>query len=81
MKDIFTEINGLPCILTVPEAEGFAIVNGKFWRWEETGFGGPIFINRDGSDRERTPGPKHPVWKAYAKWSKWHMKQKQKGRK
>ena len=81
MKTILTKVNGLQCVLGGPEARGFAIVNGKFWQWDETGIGSPIFINRDGSDRKRIPGPKHPVWGAYEKWRKWNDEQKQKGKK
>lgn len=75
MKDIWMEVGGSPCIVTVPDAEGFAIVNGRFWRWDWHHWGGPIFLNKDGSDRKRIPGEKHPVWKAVARWEKRRAKE------
>ncbi len=73
MKDCFIEVGGNPCILTFPDAYGEATVNGRKWRWDYTNWGGPIFLNKDGSDRKRPPGEKHPVWKALERWEKRRM--------
>lgn len=73
MKDHWMEVGGLPCILTVPDDYGEATVNGRKWRWDYTNWGGPIFLNKDGTDRKRLPGEKHPVWKAFEKWERKRM--------
>ena len=73
MKDCFIEVGGNPCILTFPDAYGEATVNGRKWRWDYTNWGGPIFLNKDGSDRKRTPSERHPVWNAFARWEKKRM--------
>lgn len=70
MKDLFLEINGSPCIVTVADAEGSAVVRGRVWRWEHHNWGGPVWLNKDGSERKRQPGERHPVWKAYERWLK-----------
>ena len=68
MKDLYLEINGSPVIVTVPDADGFAIVNGRMWRWEFSKRTGPLFLRADGEPRVRQPGEKHPVWAAVEKW-------------
>lgn len=78
MKDCFTEFNGNPFIVTFPDGYGSAMVNGRKWRWDYTKWGGPIFLNKDGSDRKRPPGPKHPVWKAFERWEKRVMRKEAK---
>jgi hypothetical protein len=70
MKDLFLEINGSPVIVTVPDAEGFAIVNGRMWRWEFSKWTGPMFLRADGEPMVRQPGEDHPVWAAFEKWRK-----------
>jgi hypothetical protein len=70
MKDLFLEINGSPVIVTVPDAEGFAIVNGRMWRWEFSKWTGPMFLRANGEPMVRQPGAKNPVWGAFEKWQK-----------
>lgn len=72
MKDIFCEVGGSPCIITVADGVGQARVRGRVWRWEYHRMLGPTFVNKDGSDRKRWPGEKHPVWKAFYRWEKKH---------
>lgn len=70
MKDIWMEVGGSPCVVTMPDGYGETKINGRVWRWDWTNWGGPIFLNKDGSDKLRQPGPKHPVWKAVERWKK-----------
>lgn len=75
MKDIWMEVGGNPVIVTVPDGEGSAVVNGRKWRWTHHRWTGPSFLNADGSDRKRQPGVNHPVWKAFDRWLKrWEKK-------
>lgn len=76
MKDLFIELNGSPCIVTVSDDYGEAMVNGRKWRWEWHHYCGPMFVNKDGNARRRLPGEKHAVWKAISRWEK---RQKAKG--
>ena len=70
MKDLFLEANGSPCIVTVCDDYGEAVVRGRTWRWEWHNYCGPLFVNADGSDRKRIPSENHPVWKAIEKWER-----------
>lgn len=70
MKDIWMEVGGCPCVVSVPDDHGEAVVNGRTWRWDWNNYCGPLFVNKDGSDRKRIPGENHPVWKAVARWEK-----------
>jgi hypothetical protein len=70
VKDLYLEINGFPVIVTVADAYGEAIVNGRMWRWEFSKRTGPLFLRADGEPRVRWPGEKHPVWAAVEKWQK-----------
>lgn len=68
MKDLFLEMGGTPMIVTVSDGSGEAIVKGRKWHWEHHNYCGPVWINKDGTDRKRQPGEHHPVWKAYNRW-------------
>lgn len=68
MKDLFLEMGGTPCIVTVSDGSGEAVVNGRKWRWDHHNYCGPLWLNKDGSERKRQPGENHPVWKAYNRW-------------
>lgn len=70
MKDLFLEVGGNPCIVTVSDGYGEAVINGIKWRWDWHNYCGPTFVNKDGSDRKRMPGENHPVWKAIQKWER-----------
>lgn len=70
MKDIWMEVGGNPCIVTVSDGYGKAVVNGRKWRWDWHNYCGPLFLNADGSERKRMPSEHHPVWKAVQKWQK-----------
>jgi hypothetical protein len=70
MKDHWMEVGGSPCVVSMPDDYGQARVNGQVWRWDWHNYLGPIFLNKDGSDKKRQPGPKHPVWRAVARWQK-----------
>jgi hypothetical protein len=70
MKDLFLEINGSPVIVTVADAYGEAVVNGRMWRWEFSKWTGPLFLRADGEPMARQPGAKNPVWAAFEKWQK-----------
>jgi hypothetical protein len=71
VKDLYLEINGSPVIVSgLADAEGFAIVNGRMWRWEFSKRTGPLFLRADGEPRVRWPGEKHPVWRAVKKWQR-----------
>lgn len=70
MKDLFIEVGGNPCIVTVSDDSGEALVNGRKWRWDWHNYCGPLFLNKDGSERKIQPSENHPVWKAIKKWQK-----------
>jgi len=70
MKDLWLEIGGSPVVVSVADDYGEAVVNGRVWRWDWSNWGGPLFLNKDGSDRKRRPGDRHPVWKAVERWGK-----------
>ena len=70
MSDLFMKINGLPCIITVPDSYGEAVVNGRLWRWEFSYYIGPMFLRQDGEPMHRQPSEKNPVWKAFETWMK-----------
>ena len=70
MKDIWFETGSWPCVVSVSDDYGEAVVNGRTWRWEWHNYLGPEFVNKDGSSRKRIPGIKHPVWKALKKWER-----------
>jgi hypothetical protein len=68
VSDEWLEVSGSPCIVTMPDGYGEAVVRGRRWRWDYMEWGGPIFVNADGSDRRVRPSERHPVWKAFARW-------------
>lgn len=40
------------------------VYEGREYRWEMHPYCGPSVLNKDGSERKRAPGEKHPFWKA-----------------
>jgi hypothetical protein len=75
---IRTEINGNPCIVTMPDPGGQTRIRGRVWRWEYVhGMFG--LLRKDGEPMSMSawPGEKHPLWRAIRRWEKKNGKAKQ----
>ena len=59
---------GSAVIISVPDAYGEAVVNGRTWRWDFHEYCGPTFLRANGDLLTRQPGEHHPVWKAFEAW-------------
>lgn len=68
MKDIFAEVGGSPCILTVSDyMDQRIMVNGREWRFDFSKMFGPLWLRKDGEPRV-CQNPKEEVWKAFQQW-------------
>ena len=50
------------------DGEGYAVVNGRQYRWDFHEYCGPLFLRKDGEPLKRQPGEHHPVWDVFNKW-------------
>ena len=57
-------------IVSGPDAEGSAVVNGRTYRWDFHRYMGPTFLRKDGQVLKNQPGEHHPVWPAFDAWLK-----------
>ena len=72
MKDIFTEVDGNPCILTVSDyTDQRIMVNGREWRFDFSKMFGPLWLRKDGEPRV-CQYPKKEVWDEFTKWQHEH---------
>ncbi len=71
MKDIFLEINGSPCIVTLADPGGKTRIRGRVWRWEYC-HGFLALLRKDGEPMSLSayPGERHPLWRAVRRWEK-----------
>jgi len=68
---IRTQINGNPCILTMPDPGGRTRIRGRVWRWEYS-HGMFALLRKDGEPMSLNayPGERHPLWRAVRRWEK-----------
>lgn len=64
----FKDNNNLPVFLDFADGYGEAKVGKIKYRWEFDSWCGPLFLNKDGSERKIFPSAKNKVWKFFYKW-------------
>lgn len=68
---IKTQINGSPCIVTLPDLGGQTCIRGRLWQWEYThGMLGLLRKNGEPMSLKAYPGERHPLWRAIRRWER-----------
>ncbi len=68
---IKTQINGSPCIVSLPDPGGQTRIRGRLWQWEYVhGMLGLLKKNGEPMSLKAWPGEKHPLWRAVRRWEK-----------
>ena len=67
MKDIFLTDGSVVSVCDLPEQK--IVVNGREWRFDYDKKFGPLWLKKDGTERQ-CQNPGKAVWQAFEQWQK-----------